>query len=112
MQLAIDFNSLAEASATGAAAAQACTAKAERQDPEFSAKAEKAILAHLAVVGRASGEVLTDVAIAHGARPHDARAFGGVFQSMSRRGLIRTVGFCLRTKGNGTAGGRIWELVH
>lgn len=91
--------------------ANACAAKAQRSDPEFSAKAEAAILAHLRVVGQASGEVLTDIAIASGARPHDARAFGGVFQSMSRRGLIRTVGFCLRSKGHGTAGGRIWGIA-
>lgn len=111
-QLTIDYDSLAEASAKGSTAAQACIDKAQRTDPEFSAKAEKAILAHLQAVGQASGEVLTDVAIAHGARPHDQRAFGSVFQSMSRRGLIRTVGFCLRTKGHGTAGGRVWGLVN
>lgn len=107
-QIALDFTA---ARAMGEEGAKRSLAKAERNDPEFSAKAEKAILDHLRVVGQASGEVLTDVAMAHGARPHDARAFGGVFQSMSRRGLIRTVGFCMRTKGHGTAGGRIWGIV-
>lgn len=106
-QISLDFTA---ARAAGEAAALACTAKAERNDPEFSAKAERAILDHLRVVGQASGEVLTDVAMAHGARPNDSRAFGGVFQSMSRRGLIRTVGFCLRSKGHSTAGGRIWSI--
>lgn len=87
-------------------------AKAQEVDPLFSEKAKAAILAHLRVVGSASGEVLTDVARAHGARPHDDRAFGGVFQSLSRAGLIRTVGYCARTKGHGTAGGRIWGICH
>jgi hypothetical protein len=87
-------------------------AKAQGSDPEFSAKAKEAILAHLRVVGSASGEVLTDVARAHGAKPHDDRAFGGVFQALSRAGLIRTVGYCNRTKGHGTAGGRVWGICH
>lgn len=105
-QLALDFSR-----AQGEAAAAACIAKARRTDPEFAAKAERAILAYLRVAGPAPGEVLTDIARAHGAIPHDDRAFGAVFQSMRRRGLIRTVGFCLRTKGHGTAGGRVWGLV-
>jgi hypothetical protein len=107
-QLAIDFQA---ARAQGEIAAGRCIVKAERNDPEFSAKAEQAILDHLRVVGQASGEVLTDVAIAHGARPHDARAFGAVFKSLARRGLIRTVGYCMRSKGHGTAGGRVWGIA-
>jgi hypothetical protein len=95
----------------GRTASEACTAKALRNDPAFVQKAQEAILAHLRVVGEASGEVLTDVAIAHGARPHDQRAFGAVFSGLSRKKLIRTVGFCMRAKGHGTAGGRVWGLV-
>lgn len=106
-QLSIDFDA---ARAAGESAANACERKARKVDPEFTEKAEAAILAHLRTVGQASGEVLTDVAIAHGARPHDARAFGSIFQRLSRRGVIRTVGFCMRSKGHGTAGGRIWGL--
>lgn len=108
-QLSLNLQS---ARAAGEAAAQACIAKAERNDPEFSAKAEKAILDHLRVVGQASGEELVAVAKAHGAVPHDDRAFGAVFKSMAQRGLIRTVGYCMRSKGHGTAGGRLWALVH
>lgn len=107
-QLPIDFDA---ARAAGESAANACERKALKVDPEFTEKAEAAILAHLRTVGQASGEVLTDVAIAHGARPHDARAFGSVFQRLSRRGVIRTVDFCMRSKGHGTAGGRVWGLV-
>lgn len=107
-QLTLSFDRAREA---GESAAQACINKAQRKDPEFADKARAAILAHLRVVGKASGEVLTDIARAHGAIPHDDRAMGPVFASLARRGLIRTVGFCARTKGHGTAGGRIWGLV-
>ena len=106
-QLSIEFD-VREA---GRTASEACTAKALRSDPAFTEKAAAAILAHLRVVGQASGEVLTDVAMAHGARPHDARAFGSVFSGLARKNQIRTVGFCMRDKGHGTAGGRIWGLV-
>jgi hypothetical protein len=85
--------------------------KAEKADPQFKDKAREAILAHLKAVGQASGEDLVDIAIAHGAIPPDARAFGGVFQALARKGLIRCVGFTLRRKGHGTAGGRVWGLV-
>ena len=85
---------------------------ATRRDPDFAAKASEAILRHLSACPglQASGEDLVDVARAHGAVPHDDRAFGAVFQSLSRRGLIRTVGFCLRKKGHMGAGGRVWGL--
>lgn len=90
-----------------------CLAKAEDRDPQFARKAEEAMLAHLRAVGRCSGEVLTDVARAHGAIPHDDRAFGAVFKSLAskKRRLIVCVGYCLRTKGNGTAGGRLWAIA-
>lgn len=87
-----------------------CFAKAEQIDPDFSTKAEAAILAHLRTVGQCPGEDLTEIAKAHGAVPHDDRAFGAVYQSLSRRGPIKTVAFCLRKRGHGTAGGRVWGL--
>jgi hypothetical protein len=102
---------LDDAIAAGDEAMAACAAKAERVNPEFSRKAEEAILAHLRIVGQCSGEVLTDVARARGAECHDARAFGPIFKSLARRGLIRHVDYCLRTKGHGTAGGRIWGIA-
>jgi hypothetical protein len=88
-----------------------CLDKAVKRDSEFTEKATAAIVAHLQVVKECSGEVLTDVARAKGAVPHDDRAFGAVFKSLARRGVIRHVGFCLRTKGHGTAGGRIWGIA-
>jgi hypothetical protein len=105
-QLTID-----DAIAAGRTASEACTSKALRVDPTFVKTAQDAILAHLRVVGQESGEVLTNIAIAKGARCHDQRAFGSVFSGLNRKHLIRTVGFCMREKGHGTAGGRIWGLV-
>lgn len=106
-QASLNFEAARERGEQGA---NACLAKARRADPEFSEKAAAAILSHLRVVRQASGEVLVDVAIAMGARCSDSRAFGSVFSTLARKGLIRTVGFCLRTKGNGTAGGRVWSI--
>jgi len=40
----------------------------------------------------------------------DARAFGGVFLSLSRRGVIERRGFALRRKGHNTPGASIWTL--
>lgn len=85
--------------------------KAQRTDPTFSERASAAILAHLRVVGECSGEELTDIARSHGAVPPDDRAFGSVFKSLSRKGLIRHAGFCLRRKGHATAGGRVWRIA-
>lgn len=108
-QLAISFDA---PRAAGEVAAQRCLDKARRvADPLFAQKAEAAILNHLRVVRRASGEDLTSIAKAHGAVPHDDRAFGPVYGSLSRRKVIRVVDFCLRSKGHGTAGGRVWELT-
>ena len=86
-------------------------ANAQRLDADFAVKAEAAILAHLRIVKECPGEDLTDIAKAQGAIPHDDRAFGNIFSGLRKRGLIRTVGFCLRKRGNHTAGGRIWGIV-
>lgn len=104
--------SIEDAIASGRAGMQRAQDAAERRDPFFTGKAQESIVAHLrAAPGRqACGEELVDAAIAAGACPPDARAFGGVFQALSRRGVIRCVSYCLRRKGNSTAGGRVWEL--
>lgn len=95
----------------GTQAATACLAKAQRAAPDFADLAKAAILAHLAAHGPTSGENLVDVALIHGARCKDARAFGGVFQSLARKGLIK----CLRSdlpriRGHGTTGGKLWSI--
>lgn len=108
-QIALDFTA---ARAMGEEGAKRSLAKAERSDPEFSAKAEKAILDHLRVVGQCSGEVLTDVAMAHGARPHDARSFGPIYSSLLRRKLIQVVGYAPRLKGHGSMGAKIYAIQY
>lgn len=68
----------------------------------------------LAEYGRSKGEDIVDRAAATSRRdltPHDTRAWGQVFATLVRRKQIRCVGYCERRKGNGTAGGRVWELV-
>lgn len=106
-QIALDFTA---ARAMGEEGAARSLAKAERADPEFGAKAEKAILDHLRVVGQASGEVLTDVAMAHGARPHDARSFGPVFARLLRANRVFVIGYAPRLKGHGCMGAKIYAL--
>jgi hypothetical protein len=102
-----------DAIAAGEAGMAQATDAAERKDSFFMEKAEAAFLRHLqASPDRcAPGEELTEVARAHGCNCKDGRAFGSVFQSMARRGLIR----CLRSDlprkhGNGTSGGKLWAL--
>lgn len=96
--------------AAGETAGLACLEKAERGGFDGAAAAEY-IVALLRADGPTAGEVLTDRAIAAGFRPHDSRAFGPVYAALARRKAIRCVGYCERTKGNGTAGGRIWSLA-
>lgn len=95
----------------GERAGQACADKAARVSDFDAEGARDFVLGWLARHGQQSGEALTNAAIEHGYRPHDQRAFGPVFGSLSRKGLIRCVGYCERQKGHGTAGGRIWASV-
>lgn len=83
--------------------------RAERDDAMFAAKARAAILNHLAAVKEATGEDLTDIAQAHGAKCADARAFGAVFQGLARHGLIKKVGYAPRRRGH-CAPGPVWRL--
>lgn len=108
MQLTIEH-----AIAAGEQGMQRAADAAERQDPDFRAKATHAMLAHLraAPLKQAAGEDLVDAALAAGAIPPDARAFGGIFLALSRRNVIR----CLRSdlprrRGHGTTGGKLWAL--
>jgi hypothetical protein len=86
-------------------------ANAEDECPGFAEAARAFVLAYLAEHGPASGEVVTNAAKAAGLVPHDDRAFGPVLLALSRAGRIRRVGTTLRTKGHGTAGGNVWEVV-
>ncbi len=107
-QAALDFT---PSHAEGERLAALCAAKASRVTDFNAEDAGRFILSQLVRHGDMSGEALTDAAKAHGFRPHSDKAFGAVFSRLSRRGLIRTVGFCLRAKGHGTAGGRTWSIT-
>jgi len=93
----------------GQAAAQACLAKAERVTAFDAGRARAAVLEVLADGQARSGEQLVDHCQRLGIVPHDARAFGAVFLKLKRMGLIEEAGFVARTKGHGTAGGRLWR---
>jgi hypothetical protein len=96
---------------TGHEGAERARAKAEEACPDFSARAY-AFLADYAhqqgTRGTFSGESCTDAMKMAGIVPHDDRAFGSIYARAIRQGLIRVVGYCARTKGHGTAGGRVY----
>lgn len=93
-------------------AIDACAHKAERVTNFSVEAAAEWIYKTLKFSGKqVKGEVLVTAAKNAGHVPHDDRAFGSVFSSLSRQGRIKTVGFCLRKRGHGTAGGRIWEAA-
>lgn len=109
MTATLQAPTLSAARAAGQLGQQLATDRAEREVPNFSARAEAAILKRLAD-GPASGEELTDFVRASGVQFADGRALGGIYSSMRKRGLIHVVGTCPRKKGHGTAGGLVWEL--
>jgi hypothetical protein len=93
----------------GAEAGNRCLDKAERTG--FDAEgARMFVLDYLKAHGASNGESITLAAKAAGFKPHDDRAFGPVYAVLARRSLIRCAGFCMRQRGHGTAGGRVWEL--
>jgi len=94
----------------GAAAGELCLDKAERAAFD-SAGASRFILGQITRHGATSGEDLVDAAKLHGFRPTDDRAFGPIFAALVRKNLIRSLGYCERVKGNGTAGCRLWGRV-
>lgn len=92
--------------------ARRCSLKA-RDVAMFDSDAAKSIVLRelRAAAGPMSGEDLVDKCLRAGIETHDGRAFGVVFSSLRSHGLIRCVGFTVRRKGHGTAGGRLWEIT-
>lgn len=88
-----------------------CEEKAVRSANFDSHGAARFVYRWLQQQGPCSGEVLVNLAIENGFRPHDARAFGGVFARLSRSQMIRCIGTLERAKGHGTAGARLWEAT-
>lgn len=84
--------------------------RAEREAPAFIQRAQAFVLIYLEAHGATSSEVVTDACKEAGIKSSDDRAFGAVYQGLAKRGLIEPAGFCLRRKGHGTAGGRLWRL--
>ena len=102
----------AHARAAGAAAGQKATDKAETAAPGFSQAAQAFIVGYLRQHGATSGEALTHAMTLAGIQPHDARAFGPVYQALLRQRQIA----CLRSDlprrlGHGTSGGKLWRLA-
>jgi hypothetical protein len=95
----------------GEHAAIACMAKAEAVSNFDSEAVRRLIVLALKRRGQMSGEALVNLAKAAGYTPHDDRAYGSVFSTLSRRGAIRCVGYCERKKGHSTAGGRLWQAA-
>lgn len=104
-----------------ASAADAARSKGETEAGRCAAAAEKRgwdrdgaasfMLDFLKRQGPTSGEMLVNQAKAAGFVPHDDRAYGAVFQSLVRKGLIRCTGYGVRLKGHGTGGSRTWEIA-
>lgn len=92
----------------GKEAAERCAAKAVERDPDFRAKALKFIVDFIRQEGKATGEAATLAAVLAGIKPHDARAFGPVYQEALRRDMIRVVGTAKRVRGHGSDGGKVY----
>lgn len=99
------------AQALGQEGMELAAARAERADPGFRHRAQAFVLTYLRKHGKTKGEALVNECKKAGMVPPDDRAFGTVFSGLSRAGLIACAGFCLRTKGHSTAGGRVWKAV-
>lgn len=85
--------------------------KARRIDPTFIERAQAHMLAYLGEHGISSGELLTDSCKLNGIRSSEDRHFGAVTLGLLRKGQIRIVGRCQRSKGHGSDGGKIFGLV-
>jgi len=78
----------------------------------FADAAREFVVAYLARNGAVSSETLTDAAVASGIKPKNTtRAFGPVYASLARQGVIEIVGRVRRRKGHATTGGNVWQLA-
>lgn len=107
-QSTLDF---AAPRAEGERLADLCLCKAEREGFD-SEGAALFITGWVRRNGPTSGEDLVDAAIAHGYRGTDLRCFGGVFQGLVNRNVLRVLRSDLpRRRGHGTSGGRLYGEV-
>lgn len=77
----------------------------------FKSRARQFILEYLEKNGPSPGENITEACVKAGIKPHDLRAFGPVYMSLAKDGLITKAGTCRRRLGHGTTGGNIWRLA-
>lgn len=110
MQLELFAPTLADAQERGERAMASVSAKAEERSPGFAERARECALRRLRE-GPATAEELTDCCLREGVRAHDLRAFGPVYASLARKGLIVRVGEARRRRGHGTHGGGVWALA-
>lgn len=85
--------------------------RANEDAPGFSERALEHIRQTMVAApadARLRGEDIVNSAKIAGIRPPDDRAFGAIFAKAIRDGLIEPVGYAPRTKGHGTAGGRVY----
>ena len=91
---------------------EAMRAIIEHAGRRFLESARGFVLEYLGKHGESSGEDITDACLAAGIRPHDERAFGPVYHTLARKGLIVKAGATIRRKGHGCSGGNIWRLAN
>lgn len=92
----------------GEEAGQRCLDLTKEDMPDFAERAYEFIVDYVQKMESVPGESVTLAARAAGIRPHDDRAFGPIYAKAIRNGDIRVVGTCLRVRGHGTAGGRLY----
>ena len=109
MQLDLDLTAARE---RGDLMGHACQDKAELVADFDTEGARGFVMTWLREHGPISGEAIVNAAKAAGFVPHDDRAFGPVLGWLARKHLICCVGFCARRRGHGTAGGRLWSVMH
>lgn len=102
---------LDQARARGEQAMQRVETNAEQYFDEFRSRAAAFVVDYLARQGPSSGEAITNACRSAGIIPHDDRAFGPVYQRLSKSRKIVKCGYCPRTKGHGTSGGIVWRLL-
>lgn len=106
---------LEAARAAGAAAGEACAAKAAEVAKFDTTAAARFMHSWVVRFGPTSGEQLVKVAREHGHAPHDDRAFGPVFVKLQRgvdgKRLKVLRSDLPRERGHGTSGGKLWGLV-
>ncbi|MFV0673643.1 hypothetical protein [Variovorax sp. tm] len=109
MEATLDFRKrVRTARQLGREAAARAVDRADVDDPEFSRKALAFIVEYVQQRGQVPGESATLAAVNSGISPKDQRAFGPVYATALRRGLIHVVGYVPRIRGHGSAGGKLY----